>query len=340
MKRRKFIFSLIGSAAVAGLTGWQIGARTTRRAENAAYGRLARVSRSSWALGTGVNLTVYHADRRTASRAIDHALAELDAVEDVLSLYRPGSQICQLNRSGRLEGAHRHLLDVLDTATRLSAQTDGVFDVTVQPLFRLYADHAAKGIHPDEAALRAVLGKVGWRRIQVTGNAVELRGEGTQITLNGIAQGFASDIVAGALRSHGIEHALVDTGEIGTVGDHVINDHWTIGIKHPRQDTGMLAYAALKGRSLATSGDYETRFGDGYEHHHLLDPRTGRSPAELASVSVAAASGMEADALSTALFLTGIDKGMELIAGWPGADALFVTKSGETIPTAGFPLRS
>jgi thiamine biosynthesis lipoprotein len=340
MKRRKFLVSLIGTTAAAGWVGWQFGMRGQAAPHAPGAGKWAKVTRSSWALGTGVNITVYHADRKAAAVAIDHALAELDSVEQVLSLYRPDSQICRLNQTGSLSDPHPHLLRVLETASLLSAQTDGQFDVTIQPLFRLYADAAAAKRLPAEDELRAVLAKVDWRRVRVSGREVRLDGAGTQITLNGIAQGFASDIVTETLRSHGIAHALIDTGEIGTVGDHVAKDHWTIGIKHPRQPQNLLAFADLKGRSLATSGDYETVFSDGYTHHHLLNPRTGHSPSELSSVTVAAPSGLEADALSTALFLVGVDRGRQLIADWPGADALFVTKSGRMIPTAGFPMHS
>ena len=336
MKRRQFILSLAGSAAAVGWAGWKLG---SARPQDPA-GNLARFTRRSWALGANVNLTVYHHDRKEAETALEAAFAELNQVEDVLSLYRPDSQLARLNRNSRLDNAHPYLLKVLERSARLSLETDGAFDVTVQPLYTLYAENARQGKQPDGKDLEMTLAKVGWRRVKINGASVVLEEPGTEITLNGIAQGFAADAVGQVLMAHGIQHALIDTGEIGTVGAHAEKASWDIGIRHPREADGYLALAELNGRSMATSGDYETRFGEGYDHHHLLDPRTGSSPTELSSVSVAAPSAMEADALSTALFLVGLRKGMAMIESMPDADALFVTKSGQMSKSSGFPINS
>lgn len=325
------MLSLAGTAAVAGWTGWRIGSTDT------AAGTLAKLSRSSTALGAEVRLTVFHRDRKTASRALDEAFAELDRVENILSLYRPESEICTLNRAGFLAEADPSFLEVLRTANRMSALTDGAFDVTVQPLYRLHAERASEGKTPGRTELAETLARVGWNRVQVSGKSIHLEGKGTEITLNGIAQGFAADAVGRVLREHGIAHAFIDTGEVGTVGAKIKDQEWTVGIRHPRDKAGLLTIARLNGRSLATSGDYETRFGKDYRSHHLLDPRTGQSPGELASVSVVAPTAMEADALSTAVFLTGAEKGHRIIEAIADADALFVTKSGKITKTAGFP---
>lgn len=326
-----FILSLAGCSLAAGWTVWKSGGNRT-----AAAG-LRKVSRSSHALGTTVRITAYHADRRVATEALDAAFERLDAVENVMSLYRPDSQICRLNREGVLNDADPALLEVLDTANRLSARTEGAFDITVQPLYEVYAAHAKAGSIPDGKALRDACSKVGWRRVRVAAPEVRLDGGGTRITLNGIAQGYAADAVGEVLARSGITHAFIDTGEIGTIGRPVNRDHWNVGIKHPRRESGFLGVARLEGRCLATSGDYESRFDEAFRHHHILHPRTGRSPSELSSVSVAAKTAMEADALSTAVFLLGLKEGWKFIEATPGVDALFVDKAGRITPTSGFP---
>lgn len=337
MKRRQFILSLAGSAAIVGWAGWKAGSAGQA---GAGVTGLSKFTRRSWALGTNVNLTVFHDNKKTAEKAMNAAFAELNRVEDVLSLYRPESQLSQLNKTGQLEGAHPYLKEVLERALRLSEQTNGAFDVTVQPLYTLHAASAAQGGTPDPKSLEETLKRIGWKKVQMDEDSITLNGHGTELTLNGIAQGFAADAVGRVLKEHGISHALIDTGEIGTVGTHAQKETWDIGIKHPRKTGGYLALAALDGRCLATSGDYETRFGEGYENHHILDPRSGRSPQEISSVSVAAPTAMEADALSTALFLTGVENGMKMIESLPEVDALFVSKSGKMTQTAGFPLKS
>lgn len=335
MKRRKFIFSLAGAAA-AGLAA----CKPASSSESGALpldSRLAKVTRRSHALGTDVNLTVYHREQAAAEAAIDRALAELDRVEQVMSLYRPQSELCRLNATGRLHDASPALVQVLAEAQALSARSEGVFDVTVQPLWEVFSVASEQGKLPTSAEIAAAQAKVDWRRVNVSGSSVSLDGAGTAVTLNGIAQGYASDVVKRVLEEAGVAHALIDTGEIGTLGQHVRKDCWSIGIKHPRHPGELLGVAGLKGRSLATSGDYETTFDADFRHHHLIDPHTGDSPTELSSVSVVALTGLQADGLSTAVFLLGLEKGRALIEATPGADALFVTKSGGIEQTNGFP---
>jgi thiamine biosynthesis lipoprotein len=329
MKRRKFIFCLAGTAAV-GLTGWQLAGRSQA-------GRLVKVTRNGFALGTQVSLTVFHTSARKAEKAITKAFEELDRVENIMSLYRPESQLCQLNRNGQLDNPHPDLVEVLNQSIAMAQTTDGAFDITIQPLWKLHFDHAQAGSQPGKAEIKEALARVDWRAVDVSPHHIRLTGRNQAITLNGIAQGFAADCVARILADHGVESALIDTGEFGAIGSHAEKDAWTIGIKHPRNEDKLLGLAPLKGQCLATSGDYETRFSDDYRQHHLLDPKTGQSPAGLSSVTVIAATATQADALSTAAFLMDLADGKALIDSTPDAEALFVTKNGETVRTVGFP---
>lgn len=330
IKRRQFLLSIAGTAA-AGLAGWRLFSGSAHTAG------LTKVVRAGWALGTNVQLTVFHPDQKIAEEALTDAFAALNRVEDLMSLYRPGSELSRLNAAGRLSQPSADLVKVLRTAERLSMDSEGAFDVTVQPLWALYAKHAQADTQPTAEELRATLEQVGWRRVGIADDAIVLRGEGTAITLNGIAQGYAADCVTEVLKGHGIAYALIDTGEIGVIGHSPEKDHWAIGIKDPRNTGEILEIAALRGRCLATSGDYETAFDEQFINHHLIDPHTGHSPVELASVSIVAPTALQADALSTAVFLMGMAKGRALVEATPGVDAYFVTKTGERSSTPGFP---
>jgi thiamine biosynthesis lipoprotein len=193
---------------------------------------------------------------------------------------------------------------------------------------------------PDAAETQDARRKVDWRQVNLSAKRAWLTGQGTAVTLNGIAQGFATDRALAALRSHGIEHALVNAGEIGPLGRRQDDNAWTVGIQHPREPEAYVALSRLDGRALATSGDYATTFTPDRAYNHIFDPRTGRSPDELASVSVVATTAMEADALSTAVFVAGVERGRELIEASPGADAFFVLKTGRTLATREFPLEA
>lgn len=319
MKRRRFISLTLGVGGLAALShlfprGWQ------------------RVEHRAWALGVEVSLIVCHPDRARADRAAEAALQALDALEDVLSLYRGESQICQLNRTGVLESPHPDLATVLGQALEWSRLSQGAFDPTVQPLWAVHA----RGHPPSSAEIEAARRRVGWRQVRLDATRIQL-GAGQAITLNGIAQGFAADRVRAVLRAHGIQQALVNTGEYAALGGKDEARAWRVGIQHPRARGAYVAVAALHGRALATSGDYETKFADDFSSHHIFDPATGRSPDALSSVTVLASSGLEADALSTAMFVLGPSRGLDLAASRGNVDAFLVLKDGSVRATAGFP---
>jgi thiamine biosynthesis lipoprotein len=283
-------------------------------------------------------MSVWHRDAASGEAALDAAFAELEQVENVMSLYRPDSQISRLNRDSILKPPHPYLVTVLAYAGRIAEQTGGAFDVTVQPLWDLYQGAKQQGRLPEEPQVRQECSRVDWRRVQTSADRISLSGEGTAITLNGIAQGFAADAAMAALRRAGVAHALIDTGEMGTIGGKPDGSAWRVGIQHPRQPGAFVSLASLQDRCLATSGDYETWFSPDLVNNHLFDPHTGHSPTELASVSIVAPTGMAADALSTAVFVLGVKRGMDLVRSIPGTDALFVTKDGSITMTEGFPV--
>ena len=292
----------------------------------------------AWALGSIVRFTAYHADRAAAERALDAVLVELDTIEDVMSLYREESQLRQLNRNGRLKHADSRLLDVLHAAHRMSRRSDGAFDITVQPLWEVFRESQEAGRLPSDQRIERALSTVDYRKVVWDDGTVRLRGGATRITLNGIAQGYALDRTRKILESAGVHHALLDTGEIGTAGVRPGGRDWHIGIQHPRQGDAFAGIVPLDGRCLATSGDYATRFSADFSAHHIFDPRTGRSPREIASVSVLAPSGILADALSTALCVLGAEEGRALLQAFPKCDAFFVLKDGRSVRTPRFPL--
>jgi thiamine biosynthesis lipoprotein len=219
----------------------------------------------------------------------------------------------------------------------LSELTGGTFDVTVQPLWNLYARHAQSRSLPSENEIAKVRKRIGWEQIRVEDDMIFFDRPGMQVTLNGVAQGMAADFARQALAECGIRHALIDAGEFNAIGSPQRRDSWHIAIHHPRVD-GNIAKTGLQDRCLSTSGDYGTKFSDDYQNHHLLDPHTGISPTELSAVSVAAPTALEADALSTAFFVLGPEKAKEMAKSMKSVDALFISKSGDKTVTDGFPL--
>jgi thiamine biosynthesis lipoprotein len=337
MNRRKMISSSLGLGALAATAG--IGAFASGVLSQ---GGLKPFSLSGHALGASVSLLVLHADAGVAEAALADALAAVQAVDAVMSLYRDDSQLVELNRAGELARPDWRLLDVLLYSQQLADRTQGAFDVTVQPLWNVYTQAKERGGLPESAAMGEAHALVGWRELDVSEDYVRLRRPGMAVTLNGVAQGYAADRALAAVRKHGVEHALIDAGEFDTLGRKQADanqpgEPWVLGIRHPRAHDALAARLALDGRALATSGDYETFFTPDFLHHHIFDPATGDSPTELASTSVLAPDALQADGLSTAFMVLGAERALALAATLPGVDALLIGKNGQIWRTPDLP---
>lgn len=332
MRRRTLLSASLGLGSLAGLAG--VAALPDVPAALTPY------SGSGLAFGTTVTIKVLHDDAPTAQAAIQDALQQVQTVDALMSLHQERSQVYQLNRQGSVGAPDEHLLRVLAFARQLSGLTAGAFDITVQPLWQVFSRATARGALPAPQELAAAKALVNWRHIEVGARQVRLPTPGMAITLNGLAQGYAVDLALAALRAQGIQHALLDSGEFGSIGRKAADQPWMLGIQHPRQADALSAKLSLDGRIVATSGDYETFFTPDFIHHHIFDPASGDSPPALASVTVLAPSGMMADGLSTAFMVMGADKALALAAQLPDVDALLIDKNGATRTTANFPALS
>ncbi len=292
--------------------------------------------RSFIALGLRMRVRLAHHQLALARLAMDVVRDTLHHVEDQMSLYRPDSAICRLNRTGRLHDPHPHLVEILGIAQQVSQRSQGAFDVTVQPLWLAYAAAQRTQRLPDAQTLDAARARVGWQGLQVDHQRIVLERPGMAITLNGIAQGFAADLVKRRLQALGIAHALIDTGEWAVLGRPVPQRPWALGIADPRAE-GILARVALDDRCLATSADSTCTFSADHRHHHIFNPHTGDSPLELASVSVLADTAVMADALTKVFFMADARTALQRARDWQ-VEVLVVSKSGVWEASKGFPL--
>ena len=284
------------------------------------------------AFGTTVTATVVHADRRQAALAIRDALAAAQSVDQLMSIRHAGSQVSRLNRDGFLERPDPRLLAVLATAGQLSDRSRGAFDITVQPLWRVFRAAARGGALPAEGARVKARSLVNWQRVSVTPQRVAFEKEGMAVSLDALARGYAADLALAAVRARGIEHVLLDTGEFAAG-----RSPWPLGVPDPRDTAAVAATLPLERRCMATSGDYASTFTPDCVHHHIFDPATGNSPQELASVTVLASTAMEADGWSTAFMVLGERKAHALAARLEGIDIMTINKRGVIWKSPGFP---
>ena len=227
--------------------------------------------------------------------------SEIARLEDIFSLYRAGSEISRLNHTGQLAHPSHEMLELLDLARLVHETTGGAFDPTVQTLWQLYARTADENRAPTDDERRAAVLRVGWQNVHIGTRLVRFGRPGMALTLNGIAQGFIADRVAGLLSAHGLINVLIDTGEIKALGRRADGKPWHAGIVEP--DGTPVVRRILTDRALATSSPLATLVDAARGTGHILDPRTGVPAATWRLSSVSARRAALADALSTAFCL-------------------------------------
>ena len=284
------------------------------------------------ALGAQVSIEIYHPDHVEAERLVQHCVLTVRRLEAQFSLYRTDSAICALNRTGILMSPDADLVGLLHASLFFAELTNGVFDPTVQPLWQLYAHHfsaeSPDPAGPSGAILADTLAKVGHRGLLVARDRITLAKRGASITLNGIAQGYASDCVVDALRKAGLSTSLVDMGEIRAIGTRPNGAPWRVGIANPGRPGELTETIDLVDRAVATTAGAGFRFDASGRFTHLFDPATGRSPALYRTVSVIASTATEADALSTAFSMMPLDRIRDIVSSRPGVQVRLVEASG------------
>ena len=265
-----------------------------------------------------------------ARKALRAAASEAKRLEGLLSRFLPESDVGRLNRSAGIKGEEvsHETYQVLEQAMGYSKIFQGLFDVTVAPLVDLW-DYKHASESPGEVRIGQVLSLVNYRDLALDSGKKRagLKKTGQAIDLGGIGKGFASDRFMEIFKEYGVASAFSNIGgNVSTLGNKPDGSPWRVGIRHPRQE-GLLGAVAVTGKAVVTSGDYERYFIDrqGRRRHHILNPVTGY-PAEsgLVSVTVVSDSAMAADALSTAIFVAGLEKGIALLKRVPRTEAVLV----------------
>ena len=274
-----------------------------------------RVKGAYLAMGTVVTIQVLADDKEMAGEAIREAFYEIDRIEKLMSAEIPESEIYKLNDSAtQWVELSPEVVHVLKRAKEYGDLTDGHFDVTVKPLVDFWMDEVKKrGTIPTYDELKERLELVNYNNLIIDedNNRAMLMKKGMEVTLGGIAKGYAIDRACEVLKSKGIEDALVDIGgDIRAIG----SKSWTIGIIDPRAEGELLGVIQLENKAIATSGDYRRYHLLGVERiHHIINPKTAEPARDSISVTVVAEDALSADALSTGIFVAGPEKGKVLL---------------------------
>lgn len=288
-------------------------------------------SREEAIMGTAIRVELWSPDRAAGEAAIDAVMQEMHRIDRTMSPHKTDSELSIINREAgqRAVPLSGEMARLIARAIDFSELSDGAFDITYAGVGQLY-DYRL-GIRPSDDELARARDTVGYRHLVLDREERTLRfaRPGMRIDLGGFAKGHAVDNSVAILKRHGIVNATVAAG-----GDsHVMGDRggrpWSIGIRDPRRPGEVVAVLPLEDVAISTSGDYERFFEQGGERcHHLIDPKTGKSPSGVRSVTILADDGLTTEGLSKCVFVMGLEKGMRLIESQPGVDAVVVDASG------------
>ena len=281
---------------------------------------------------------------KDAEALITGARNEMTRLESIMNDHDPKSFVSRLNDLPpstplRVRPEEAEVLDVLESARRISELSGGAFDITFASVGRFWDFDPNHPRLPTREEIEKTLPKIDYRRVVVdrTTSSVLIVGEETRIGLGGIAEGTAADKAVTYLRSQGVSSALVNvSGDMFALGEKAPGVPWEIGLQDPRDKSRLLFRIALKDRAIATSGDYEKSFIiDGKRYHHILDPRTGMPTRGLISVTVLHPKAETADALATTIFVLGPKTGLELAEKLPDVEAILIDENEKIVVTSG-----
>lgn len=285
-----------------------------------------------FAMDTVMDLKIYSEN----DEALSKAKAEIQRIDALFDRGNENSDIYRINKNKSAD-VSAETADVIRAALLISERTGGAFDITVAPVMDLWGFYGNEFNVPSDDELQSTLDGVGYEKIQLDGTNISIP-ENTGIDLGGIGKGYTSDRVADLLKNNGVESAIISLGgNVHAIGKRNDRSNWTVGITDPHDKSQLIGKLKISDKAVITSGAYQRYFEqNGITYHHIIDPKSGKSAdSGLASVTVIADSGMTADGLSTALFVLGLDKSIELWRNSEDFDAVFVDEGGMIYVTEG-----
>jgi len=296
-------------------------------------------------LGTLVEIKAWDQtlDEEAVRASIQSAFDAMRRVESEMSVNMKGSIVHQINDSAGISkvAATSSVIAVLDIAERVSELSGGAFDVRIGAVSHLWDFTSQKAARPpDPKAIAGAVRLITLASVEfsATTGTVYLPVKGMRLDLGGIAKGYAIDVASKALRKAGLGNFIVDAGgDMFVAGTRPNGRKWRIGVRHPRRLGDLMCTLLLSDRAVVTSGDYERFFVyEGRRYHHILDPATGYPATGCQSVTVIAKEATTADALATAIFVMGPERGLKLADRLQDVECLIVGADGARILSRGF----
>ncbi len=265
--------------------------------------------------------------------AIDKALDRMEEIGKKFSILDKDAILYKFNNEN-IPVTDPEIIKIIQRGINVSVLSGGKFDITIYPIMKLWGFYDTMKV-PADAAIKKALADVGYKNLVIkNGRLTKLR-KGTAVDIGGIAKLYSVEECANTLKKEGVKNALIDAGgDIYAIGKNYGRD-WKVGIKDPRGN-GVIGVLEVSDMLVISSGDYERFFEEGgVRYHHLMDPATGKPARGLISVTVMCQDPVEADGLSSSIFIMGREKGFEMLKKLGNAEAVVVTEGQEVYYTDG-----
>jgi thiamine biosynthesis lipoprotein len=282
-------------------------------------------------MGTEVSVYLWSDDPEAGRRALEEVFNEASRIDHLMSTYRDESEISKVNREAAGEPivVSAELFDLIQRSLDISVLTRGAFDITYDSVGKHYDFREHR--RPDTATVEAERQLINYQLVKLdrVAGTVAFERAGVRINLGGIAKGYVVERGIDILRKQGIRNAIVTAGgDSRLLGDRR-GRPWMVGIRDPRKDGEVAISVPLVDEAISTSGDYERYFEeDGIRYHHIITPSTGEPAAGVHSATVFGPDAVITDALSTSVFVMGVDKGLILIGSLPDYESIVIDAEG------------
>lgn len=289
-------------------------------------------------MGTEISVYLWHDDPEQGRAAVSAVFAEVARLDQLMSTYIEESRISEINRlaADRPIVAGEELFDLIERSLDISTLTQGAFDITYDSVGQHY--DFREGLRPDDATLADELPLINYRFVHLdrSNGTVAFDREGVRINLGGIAKGYAVERGIAVAQTFGVRHARVTAGgDTRLLGDRG-GSPWMIGVQNPRDGSEVAVTIPLANEAISTSGDYERFFEeDGERYHHIIVPTTGTPAGEVHSATIIGPDAVITDALSTSVFVLGVDRGLRLISTLPDYEGIVIDANGEMFYSSG-----
>ncbi|OUD35666.1 FAD:protein FMN transferase [Flavobacterium sp. FPG59] len=298
--------------------------------------------RTTLLMGGRFDISIVAQDTTTAVQSIDEVVAEITRIENLISDWKPTSQVSAVNQNAGIKAVKvdREVFELTQRAIQLSKETQGRFDISFAAMDRIWKFDGSMTEMPTEEAIKKSVEKVGYENIILDSleSTIYLKVKGMKIGFGALGEGYATDKCRTIMKSKGISAGIINgSGDMSLWGKQPNGESWKIGVTNPFKPEKVMTIIPIYDGAITTSGSYE-KFVilEGKRYSHIINPLTGYPATGLCSVTIIGPNAETANGLSTSIMVLGQKEGLQLLKSYPDYSGILILDTGKTVKTSTF----